>query len=152
MEPITTSPAPSPAPKWGVDQVLIFATLIAIIPYSIDITIQKRKIRRKEELYTEFLFKLSELMRGGLDPIKAVKELSKTDLGDLSPHVKMAATALTFGKSFEEAMKRMAISLHSEIIKRYTCARSPGLLQRGVSFRSYPQIFRGYEKHNRDRA
>ena len=71
----TSSPAPSPAPKWGVDQVLIFATLIAIIPYSIDITIQKRKIRRKEELYTEFLFKLSELMRGGLDPIKAVKEL-----------------------------------------------------------------------------
>ena len=100
--------------------MLIFATLIAIIPYSIDVTIQKRRIRRKEELYTEFLFKLSELMRGGLDPIKAVKELSKTNLGELSPHVKMAATALTFGKSFEEAMKRMAKSLHSEIIMRYT--------------------------------
>ncbi|HVP93619.1 MAG TPA: type II secretion system F family protein, partial [Methanoregulaceae archaeon] len=117
---LTTQPIATPNQKWGLDQILIFATLIAIIPYSVDITIQKRKTRRKEELYTEFLFKLSELMRGGLDPIKAVKELSKTDMGDLSPHVKMAATALTFGKSFEESMKRMAASLHSEIIRRYT--------------------------------
>ena len=75
---------------------------------------------RKEELYTEFLFKLSELMRGGLDPIKSVKELSKTDLGILTPHVRIAATSMTYGKSFEESMKAMAKSLHSEMITRYT--------------------------------
>ncbi len=61
----------------GLDEVMVFALLIAIIPYSIDITLQKRATRKKEELYTEFLFKLSELMRGGLDPIKAVKESRK---------------------------------------------------------------------------
>ena len=59
-------------------------------------------------------------MRGGLDPIKAVKELSKTDLGVLTPNIRVASTSMTFGKSFEESMKAMAKSLHSELITRYT--------------------------------
>ena len=70
-----TPSAPAAAPTMGLDEVMVFALIIAILPYSIDITLQKRSTRKKEELYTEFLFKLSELMRGGLDPIKAVKEL-----------------------------------------------------------------------------
>ena len=104
----------------GLDEVMVFALIIAILPYSIDITLQKRAVRKKEELYTEFLFKLSELMRGGLDPVKAVKELSKTDLGILTPNIRIASTSMTFGKSFEESMKAMAKSLHSELITRYT--------------------------------
>lgn len=106
--------------KMGLDEIMVFATLIAITPYAIDITLQKRKIRRKEELFTEFLFKLSELMRGGLDPIKSVKELSRTDLGILTPNVRIAATSMVYGKSFEESMKVMAQSLHSDLISRYT--------------------------------
>jgi len=69
----SATPSKPAAPTMGLDEVMVFALLIAIIPYSIDITLQKRATRKKEELYTEFLFKLSELMRGGLDPIKAVK-------------------------------------------------------------------------------
>jgi len=118
----TTAPAEtkSPGQKMGLDEIIVFAVLIAITPYAIDITLQKRNTRRKEELYTEFLFKLSELMRGGLDPIKSVKELSKTDLGILTPNVRIASTAMIYGKSFEESMKAMAQSLHSELITRYT--------------------------------
>lgn len=122
---VNTTPAgggasQTPQNKTGLDSVLIFATIIAITPFAIDITLLKIRTRRKEELYTEFLFKLSELMRGGLDPVKAVTELSKTDLGALTPHVHLAATAMTFGKSFEDAMRTMSASLHSELIKRYT--------------------------------
>jgi flagellar protein FlaJ len=106
--------------KMGLDEIIVFAILIAITPYAIDITLQKRNIRRKEELFTEFLFKLSELMRGGLDPIKSVKELSKSDLGILTPHVRIASTSMVYGKSFEESMKAMAQSLHSDLITRYT--------------------------------
>jgi flagellar protein FlaJ len=107
-------------PKMGLDEVVCFAVIIAITPYAIDITLQKRTTRRKEELYTEFLFKLSELMRGGLDPIKSVKELSRTDMGILSPNVRIASTSMLYGKSFEDSMKAMAKSLHSELIRRYT--------------------------------
>ena len=116
----SATPATPAAPTMGLDEVMVFALLIAIIPYAVDITMQKRGVRKKEELYTEFLFKLSELMRGGLDPIKAVKELSKTDLGVLTPHIRIASTSMTYGKSFEEAMKAMSKSLHSELITRYT--------------------------------
>ena len=114
------TPSAPAAPTMGLDEVMVFALIIAILPYSIDITIQKRSTRKKEELYTEFLFKLSELMRGGLDPVKAVKELAKTDLGVLTPHIRIASTSMTFGKSFEEAMRAMAKSLHSDLITRYT--------------------------------
>src|SRR5208337_2728528 len=114
------TPSTPAAPTMGLDEIMVFALIIAILPYAIDITVQKRGVRKKEELYTEFLFKLSELMRGGLDPIKAVKELSKTDLGVLTPHIRIASTSMTFGKSFEESMKAMAKSLHSELITRYT--------------------------------
>ncbi|PKG31484.1 type II secretion system F family protein, partial [Methanoregula sp.] len=109
-----------PGPTMGLDEVIAFAVIIAITPYAIDITLQKRRTRRKEELYTEFLFKLSELMRGGLDPIKSVKELSKTDMGILSPNIRIASTSMVYGKSFEDSMKAMAKTLHSELITRYT--------------------------------
>ena len=117
--PAEETPEPAPSPV-GLDHVLVIAIVLAITPYAVDITLEKRRTRKKEELYTEFLFKLSELMRGGLDPIKSVLELSKTDLGILTPHVRLAATAMTFGKSFEEAMKAMTGTMKSELITRYT--------------------------------
>lgn len=112
--------AESPREKVGIDHVIIIAALIAITPFGIDTTLQKRRIRRKEGLYTEFLFKLSELMRGGLNPIKGVVELAKTDLGELTSHVRLAGTLMSFGKGFDEAMRSMATSLKSTLITRYT--------------------------------
>ncbi|MEM2124728.1 MAG: type II secretion system F family protein, partial [Methanolinea sp.] len=118
--PVTSEEQQPEAKPVGIDHVLVIVTLVAITPYALDVTLEKRRKRRKEELYCEFLFKLSELMRGGLDPIKSVRELSKTDLGILTPHVRLAATALAYGKSFEEAMRAMTRTLKSELIARYT--------------------------------
>lgn len=108
------------AGTFGLDQLLIVVFIVAIAPYAVDTTLEKRRSRKKEELYCEFLFKLSELMRGGLDPVKSVVELSKTNLGELTPHVRLAATAMSFGKSFEAAMMAMTGTLKSELITRYT--------------------------------
>lgn len=110
----------STAEPLGVDRLLIIAFLIAITPYAIDITLQKRGLKKKEELYTEFLFKLSEMMRGGLDPIKSVKELAKSDMGVLTPHIRIASNEMLYGKSFEEAMRSMSASIGSELVRRYT--------------------------------
>jgi len=108
------------APPLGYDRLLIIAFLIAIMPYAIDITLQKRRLKKKEELYTEFLFKLSEMMRGGLDPIKSVKELAKSDMGVLTPHIRMASNEMLYGKSFEGAMRGMSASVGSDLVRRYT--------------------------------
>ena len=59
-ENVTTSAttAKTSGTAMGLDEIIIFAVIIAITPYAIDITLQKRATRRKEELYTEFLFSL----------------------------------------------------------------------------------------------
>ena len=76
--------------------------------------------KRKEELFAEFLFKLSEMMRGGLDPIKSVNELAKAEIGVLTPHIRIATNRMAYGDSFERAMKAMARSTGSELIAKYT--------------------------------
>jgi len=58
-------------------------------------------------------------MRAGIDPIKSVIELSKTDMGSITPFIKTAASMMLLGRSFEEGMKNMSASMHSEMISKY---------------------------------
>ncbi|MHC1574402.1 MAG: type II secretion system F family protein [Candidatus Methanogasteraceae archaeon] len=103
-----------------LDHILVFAVMIAIIPYSIDTYRQKRLLKRREVAYSEFLFKLSELMRGGIDPIRGVIDLSTTDLGAITENVRGAASATILGHSFSDAMDDMAKALKSTLITKYT--------------------------------
>ena len=112
-----TTPA---KPKDDLDRIIVFAVLIAIIPYSIDTYRQKRLLKRREVAYSEFLFKLSELMRGGIDPIRGVIDLSTTDLGAITNNVRGAASAMVLGHSFPDAMNDMATALGSNLVTRYT--------------------------------
>ena len=114
--PAAAEPQANPLP---LDILVIFGVLVAITPFAIDMTLFKRNLRQKEELFAEFLFKLSELMRGGLDPVKSVTELARTDLGPLTAHVQIAATGMVYGKTFDVAMREMAGSMGSDLIKRY---------------------------------
>jgi flagellar protein FlaJ len=103
----------------GLDHYIIFGIIIALVPYSIDRFFERRKHKQFEDDFTQFLFKLSEMMRAGIDPIKSVIELSKTDIGSITPHIRMAASMMLLGRSFGEGMKNMSESLHSEIISKY---------------------------------
>jgi len=111
---------PGTKPKDDLDRIIVFAVLIAIIPYSIDTYRQKRLLKRREVAYSEFLFKLSELMRGGIDPIRGVIDLSTTNLGAITNNVRGAASAMVLGHSFSDAMNDMAKALGSNLITRYT--------------------------------
>lgn len=106
-------------PKYDLDHYFIYAALIAMTPYSIDRFLQRREKKKNEEDFTQFLFKMSELMRAGIDPIKSVIELSRTDMGSLNKHIALAASAMVLGSSFEEGMRRVALSMKSELITRY---------------------------------
>ena len=116
----TTTKTPEPvAGKVDLDHYLIFASIIAMTPFSIDRFFWRREKKKNEEDFSQFLFKLSELMRAGIDPIKSVVELSKSDLGSIKKHITLAASALVLGHSFEEGMKKTSASLKSELISRY---------------------------------
>ena len=116
----TPQDTPSKKPKDNLDHILILAVLIAIIPYSIDTYFQKRLLKKREIAFTEFLFKLSELMRGGIDPIKGVIDLSRTDLGAITENVRGTASAMVLGHSFSDAMNDMGVALKSKLINKYT--------------------------------
>ena len=116
-----------------IDHIIILAVLIAIVPYSVSSFIERMKLRRYEEEYSEFLFEISELLRSGIDPMKSLIEISKTGsagekgivktpkahLKALTPLVKGAASMLAIGHSFEHAMTKMAADTKSELIRKY---------------------------------
>jgi len=117
-----------------LDHILILAVLVAITPYGIDSSLERKRRRRYEEEYSEFLFEVSELLRSGIDPIKALIEISRSEfnldgrkfikvrkahLKALTPLVQKAASLVAIGKSFEYAMKRMAEDTGSELVRKY---------------------------------
>jgi flagellar protein FlaJ len=117
----------------NIDHTMILAVLIAIVPYSVNSFVERMRIRRYEEEYSEFLFEISELLRSGIDPMKSLVEISKTGsasekgivktpkahLKALTPLIKGAASMLTIGHSFEHAMMKMASDTKSELIRKY---------------------------------
>lgn len=102
------------------DDIVIIGFIIAVTPYSVDLLLTRRRIRQYERDYSDFLFQMSEMMRGGIDPVKATIELSKSDLGSITPFMKKAAALMSYGKSYEYAMRNMAAETKSKLIQRYT--------------------------------
>ncbi len=136
------------AEKWAkkyLDHLLVSAFLIAVLPYSVDSFLERRRRRKYEEEFSEFLFEVSELLRSGIDPLKTLVEISKSaesaesaesgggeaaakrgvlklpkaELKALAPLIKNAAGSLTVGRSFESVMKRVAKETKSKLIERY---------------------------------
>jgi flagellar protein FlaJ len=110
----------------NLDQVIVFAVLIAITPYSIDVYLTRKRTTRYEEEYIGFLYEFSELLRGGLDPLGAIKEIASPaletgrSLQALSPHLKKAAAQIEWGVSFETVIASMAESLKSPLLSKYS--------------------------------
>ncbi|WP_370574269.1 type II secretion system F family protein [Methanomethylovorans sp.] len=118
-----TEPAPEEKEKDkskdDLDHIIVYATLVAIIPFSIDTFLQKKKLKKREVAFGEFLYKLSELMRGGIDPVKGVVTLSRTNLGAINKSAKDAASSMVLGHSFEDSMHRMSASIGSRLVNKY---------------------------------
>jgi flagellar protein FlaJ len=93
--------------------------VIALAPYVYDTTKKKALIARREKDFAAFLFELSELVRGGIDPIRAITLLSERDLGSLTNSVKIVAKQVVLGYSFEQAMRNLEKLLESKLIGNY---------------------------------
>ena len=63
---------------------------------------------------------MSEMMRGGIDHVKATMELSKSNLGSITKPLRIATARMAYGKSFEYSMRKMAESTQSLLVQRYT--------------------------------
>lgn len=109
----------APPNPHNFDFALVVCTLIGLTPYTVDITMKERRQRLREADFTDFLFELSELVRGGIDPIKATNTLAEGSSGSITNEVRMVAKQMQIGYSFEEAMRNLGESLQSPLVDRY---------------------------------
>jgi pilus assembly protein TadC len=111
----------------AMDKIIVIAGLIALAPYGFYVYMQKRRRIRYEREFARFLFELSELLRGGLDPVAGVIELASSAtpevyrrMESLAPHIDLLAKQLKWGMTFEEGMFELAKRFKSELIEKYT--------------------------------
>jgi len=102
------------------DTILVASFVIGLAPYSYDITKHKQAVKRREREFATFLFELSELVRGGIDPIRAITLLSDRDLGSITKFVRIAAKQTVLGYSFEHAMRNLETLIESKLVRNYT--------------------------------
>lgn len=102
-----------------MDQMLVVAFVIATLPYSIDVLMQKRRLKKQEVAFSQLLYKLSELMRGGIDPIKGIISISRGELGAIKKEVQDCASSLVLGHSLEYAMDRLNAAIGSKLVSKY---------------------------------
>jgi len=113
---LLNSSAPNPH---NFDLILVIALTIALGPYCIDTTRRERQLRRNDADFADFLFELSELVRGGIDPIKAINTLAQGSTGSITKDVQMVSKQMQIGYSFEAAMRNLAVSLKSPLVEKY---------------------------------
>ncbi len=92
---------------------MVFTTL------TIQSQMEKNMIINYEHSFSQLLFELADAMRGGIDPAKAVVELSNTNTGILSKQLRIGAKNIKAGRPFEEVLITIAEPTRSNIIKRY---------------------------------
>jgi pilus assembly protein TadC len=101
------------------DYIMVIGLFILLLPYAIYVQSEKKKRMDYERAFSQFLYEMADAMRGGIDPSKAIIEMSKTDTTILKKHLKIAANGLEMGRPFEEMIEAMVKPIDSKLIKRY---------------------------------
>jgi len=107
-------------PAQAPDYVFIVATFVALTAWGIDSRHELQRTRAYERAFAQFLFELADAMRGGIDPAKAIVELSKTQANILAKHLRIAADGIRLGRPFETVLREMAVPMRSPLITRYS--------------------------------
>ncbi|HEV2316536.1 MAG TPA: type II secretion system F family protein [Thermoplasmata archaeon] len=106
-------------PLLAPEYVIIIAIFIALTAFSLDARREKARIRAYERAFAQFLFEMADAMRGGIDPGKAIVELSKTHTNILRTPLRVAADGIRIGRPFDATLRNMALPMKSPLIKRY---------------------------------
>ncbi len=99
--------------------IVVAVPIIAFGPYVVDNSVSMRRKARYQKDFADFLFELSELVRGGIDPSRALLTLSEGTTGSITKFVKTAAKQMQVGLTFEQAFQNLGNSIESDLAKRY---------------------------------
>ena len=101
-----------------VDDHLIIALLIVLVPYAALFEFWSRKVRGIEASIPEFLTRLSGINRVGLTPARAISILEKTNLGLISYEIRRIKRDLDWGGLFSDALLRFEHRVQTAAIAR----------------------------------
>lgn len=96
----------------------ILAGIIAAIPPAYYIYAEQKRIKKADEKFPDLLRDLAHAKLAGLTLVDALMLTAEGDYGILTDGLKKVAYQLTWGVSFEEAMRLFAKRYPTQIIKR----------------------------------
>lgn len=93
---------------------------IGLTLYTIHSQKQRRVLNEYERAFSQLLFEIADAIRGGIDPAKAIVEISKTDTSIMRRHLLIASQSIKTGRPFEDVLRNLARPTKSEMVERYT--------------------------------
>jgi archaellum biogenesis protein FlaJ (TadC family) len=106
-------------PFLAPEYVIVAGLFIGLSAYAFDARAEIARVRAYERAFAQFLFEMSDAMRGGLDPAKALVELSITTSNTLSKTLRIAADGIRMGRPFDFVLKTAVAPMRSPLITRY---------------------------------
>ena len=100
------------------DNVLLFTILIAIVPPGFLHQLKRRRVKRIEQYFPNFLRDVAEMNRSGMTLTKSVGTVSKGEYGDLTIEIARINAMLSWGISFEDALEKFADRVATPLIYR----------------------------------
>ncbi|OKY78132.1 MAG: Pilus assembly protein TadC [Candidatus Methanohalarchaeum thermophilum] len=103
---------------WVIDDILLFTTIIIVTPPGMLSYYKKRKNKKIEEEFPDFLRDIAESNGSGMTLTQAVHKARKGSYGKLSPEIKKMSDQISWGISFNEALKRFSGRVKTPLIER----------------------------------
>ena len=100
------------------DNVLLFTIFIAIVPPGFLHQLKRRRVKRIEHYFPNFLRDVAEMNRSGMTLTKSVGMVSKGEYGDLTIEIARINAMLSWGISFEDALDKFADRVATPLIYR----------------------------------
>lgn len=106
-------------PRFLREYLVLAGFAVALGPYALDVQRAERRRLALERAFGQFLYELADALRGGIDPLKALMELAKTERGLLRKPLRAAADQIRLGKPFETVLRNMVRPMRSPLVSRY---------------------------------
>ncbi|MGP8320761.1 MAG: type II secretion system F family protein [Methanosarcinaceae archaeon] len=104
--------------KVSGDDYIFSMFLLFLLPLSLKVFLDYRRLSSKEKNYPVFVRDLTLNIKTGMEPLKAIVMLEDNDYGALGDDVKLLSSNLKLGVPLDQALEVMAHNTKSRKIKR----------------------------------
>ena len=101
-----------------IKPLIVFGVIIATIQFWVDMITENKRQNELELQFLEFSRALESTVRSGIPIPKAIKQISSSDYGALTPYVKKLTNQLDWGIPLSEAFIVFAKDTNNKVVKK----------------------------------